>query len=295
MADLVCGKVGQTDAESVAQSQRFLQARLRSIWDSAAWRETLCLVAATVPAGAEWLLLPASVERVLKLRATGGWPLTPWEGVTVFDYSVDLFEGAGLLIGYALFAPVVHGPSRTGADAAVLLQTSGLTAAADLGRRASIELEQADGTRVTEVAVHDGTGFGFTSMGRFIVRLEKEATAGDYQAGLADGGGLGAALPATATEFPRRPRLRLVQRPSADWPVLALGKRRFPGWTNEFEAPALLNVENALIAYAMADMLERQRQYAKAQLKLQEAQGQMALLFDLERNQTACESRVVPG
>jgi hypothetical protein len=87
----------------------------------------------------------------------------------------------------------------------------------------------------------------------------------------------------------------LLRANSAPLEVLALGKRTYPGLLHDFEAPALSNVENALLAYAMADMLERQRQYAKAQLKLQEAQEQMALLHDLERHQSASETRIIPA
>ena len=49
-----------------------------------------------------------------------------------------------------------------------------------------------------------------------------------------------------------------------------------------------------VLALASADMLERQRQYGKAQAKVQEAQGQLQILLDLEKNQSANESRIVP-
>lgn len=294
-ADYVCAKVSQTDEESLAQCKRFLNARLRMIWDSALWRDSLCLATVSVAAGQNWILLPKSVERVLKLRAGSGAALPPLESALVFDYAPDLFAAAGDPLGFAVFAPVVHGPCGVDGDAFVVADGSGGSIAADAGRKAFVEIEQADGTRITENLVSDGAGFGITAAGRFIVRFNKEVTDADYQVGFSDGGPLSAPLAAGETQSPRRVRVRLVRTPAGARQVLALCKRSYPGLANDFESPALPNVDNALLAYAMADMLERQRQYAKAQLKLQEAQAQMAILHDLERNQSACESRLVPA
>lgn len=295
LADYTCAKVGQTDEDSLAQCKRFLNARLRMIWDSALWRDTLCLATVSQPAGQSWIILPVSVERVLKLRAGSGAALPPLESALVFDYSADLFETAGDPLGFAVFAPVVHGPCDGAGDAFIILEGSGGSITADAGRKAFIEVEQADGTRVAETLVSSGAGFGSAAAGRFVVRFSKEVTVADYQVGFADSTPLSAPLAAGETQAPRRARVRLVRTPAAPLEVLALCKRSYPGLTNDFESPALSNVDNALLAYAMADMLERQRQYAKAQLKLQEAQAQMAILHDLERNQSANESRLVPA
>ena len=295
LADYTCAKVGQTDEDSLAQCKRFLNARLRMIWDSALWRDSLCLATVSPAAGASWIILPASVERVLKLRAGSSAALPPLEGALVFDYAPDLFESAGDPLGFAVFAPVVHGPCGDTGDALIVTEGSGGSVAGDAGRKAFIEVEQADGTRVTETLLSGGSAFSVGSAGRFIVRFSKEVTVANYQVGFADGTPLSAPLAAEETQFPRRVRVRLVRTPTAALEALALCKRSYPGLMNDFESPALANVDNALLAYAMADMLERQRQYAKAQLKLQEAQTQMAILHDLERNQTGCESRLVPA
>jgi hypothetical protein len=287
--------VGQTDEDSLAQCQRFLNARLRMIWDSALWRDSLCLATVSLEAGASWIILPVSVERVLKLRAGAGAALPPLEGSLVFDYAPDLFEAAGDPLGFAVFAPVVHGPCGGADDGLIVTEGSGPSVARDAGRKAFIEVEQADGSRVTETLLSGGAAFGVEAAGRFIVRFSKEVTVAAYQVGFGDGTPLSAPLAPEETQFPRRARVRLVRTPPAAIEVLALCKRSYPGLTNDFESPALANVDNALLAYAMADMLERQRQYAKAQLKLQEAQTQMAILHDLERNQSACESRLVPA
>ena len=127
------------------------------------------------------------------------------------------------------------------------------------------------------------------------MRLSKEKTVGAYQAGFLDGQPLTDPLPGDETEFPRRPRIRLFRRPAEAYSVLALCKRSYPGLVHDWEAPALPNVENALLAFATADLLERQRQYGKALAKLKEAREEMALLRDLERNQSASECRIIPG
>src|SRR4051812_11140105 len=123
LADYTCAKVGQTDDDSVAQCKRFLNARLRMIWDSAAWRDTLCLANASVAAGSSWIVLPASIERVLNLRGGAGAALPPLDGASVFDYAPELFETAGEPVGFAVFAPVVHGPCVSDADTLIITQT----------------------------------------------------------------------------------------------------------------------------------------------------------------------------
>src|SRR3954470_11023797 len=125
LAEFVCAKAGQTDSDSLSQCRRFLNARLRMIWDGAAWRESLGLVSARVAPGNRWLLLPEGMDRVLKLRAAGGATLAPLEGVTVFDYAPDLFEEAGAPVAFTVFAPVVHGPTANGENSLVVTQTDG--------------------------------------------------------------------------------------------------------------------------------------------------------------------------
>src|SRR5436190_5421204 len=59
--------------------------------------------------------------------------------------------------------------------------------------------------------------------------------------------------------------------PAVNTALLIYGKRKCPGLSNDSDESLLRNCDNCIIAYAMGDMLERQRQYGKAQSKFTEA------------------------
>jgi hypothetical protein len=73
-----------------------------------------------------------------------------------------------------------------------------------------------------------------------------------------------------------------------------LGKRRFRQMRLDSDAPMIRGLDNALIAFAIGDMLERSRQYAKAAAKQQEGTELLKVAVDTETNQSAYESRVIP-
>ena len=52
--------------------------------------------------------------------------------------------------------------------------------------------------------------------------------------------------------------------------------------------------DNALLAFSEGDMLERSRQYGKAQIKFQEAASQVQIMKDLEKGQRQSISRIIP-
>ena len=60
------------------------------------------------------------------------------------------------------------------------------------------------------------------------------------------------------------------------------------------DTPALNGIDNALLAFAEGDMLERSRQYGKAQIKYQEAASQVQIMKDLENGQRQSISRIIP-
>lgn len=92
-----------------------------------------------------------------------------------------------------------------------------------------------------------------------------------------------------------RQRIRLVDIPSDSLTVRILGKRACPTFTNDLDVPALTGVDNCLLAFAHADMLERERQYGKAKLKVDNEA--LPLLEQLKANeavQQAHNLRIIP-
>lgn len=65
-------------------------------------------------------------------------------------------------------------------------------------------------------------------------------------------------------------KIKVFPTPTVNTTLFIVGKRTRPELTDSTSS-IIRNIDNALIAYATGDMLERQRQYAKAQSKFQEA------------------------
>ena len=88
-------------------------------------------------------------------------------------------------------------------------------------------------------------------------------------------------------------RLKPVPVPKTAGNVFVLGKLN---WVElaDTDTPALNGVDNALLAFAEGDMLERARQYSKAQIKYQEAASQVQIMKDLENGQRQSISRIIP-
>lgn len=80
--------------------------------------------------------------------------------------------------------------------------------------------------------------------------------------------------------------LRLFPHPTGGAPaaLIIVAKRPCPTLADG-DTPALRNVDNALLAFATGDMLERQRHYAKAQAKFQEAATHLDWMRKVESEQ----------
>jgi hypothetical protein len=80
-------------------------------------------------------------------------------------------------------------------------------------------------------------------------------------------------------------QIRLYPIPTVGTTLLFSGKMICPGLSNPSDVSAIRNIDNVLIAYAYFDMLQRQRQYAKAEQKRKEAQELEANAWNLEQQQ----------
>ena len=102
-----------------------------------------------------------------------------------------------------------------------------------------------------------------------------------------------------AAGAPVRQRIKLTQIPTSgaglqSFTVRVLGKRTAPNFTNDLDQPGLTGVENCLLAFVQADMLQRERHYAKAQSLYQEGQLLLGQLKGQEAIQQAHEQRIIP-
>lgn len=94
-------------------------------------------------------------------------------------------------------------------------------------------------------------------------------------------------LAAADTAARKRQRIRLIAIPTAALTIRVLAKLVCPALSADGDSPALTNVDNCLIAFGQSDMLERERQYAKAASKAEEG---VALLEQLKRTEVIQEA-----
>lgn len=88
-------------------------------------------------------------------------------------------------------------------------------------------------------------------------------------------------------------RFKPVPTPDAAGSMYVLGKLK---WVElgATDSPCLRGVDNALLAYAEGDMLERARQYGKAQAKFAEAAAHVQIMKDIEKGQQQSISMITP-
>jgi hypothetical protein len=80
-------------------------------------------------------------------------------------------------------------------------------------------------------------------------------------------------------------QIRLYPIPAWGVTLFFFGKMQCPGLNAETDQPAIRNIDSTLIAYATAQMLRRQRQYAKADLRYKEALELEQIAWNLEQQQ----------
>lgn len=102
-------------------------------------------------------------------------------------------------------------------------------------------------------------------------------------------------IPLATTAMPLRQRIRLVELPADSVTLRVLFKSKFPAFTDDNDICPLQSCENALIAFTAADMLQRERQYGKAQALQAEGQTLLNLLIQNETAQQANRPRLIPG
>jgi len=89
------------------------------------------------------------------------------------------------------------------------------------------------------------------------------------------------------------PRIKLLPVPLTAGTLYTLGKLKWVALTDN-DSPCLRGIDNALLCYAEADMLERGRQYAKAQAKFAEGSGHVQTMTNIEKGQQQSMSTIVP-
>jgi hypothetical protein len=157
--------------------------------------------------------------------------------------------------------------------------------------------KDATGNRLSETMLAStsipGTPSRPASQNSYASILTISKTASVYPVGVTASDGTSAQMTATQTE--------LVFTEGRLWPPLVgtgtfnVGaKLRCQPLDSDLSVPRVSRLWNALISATTAALLERQRQFAKAQVKTQEAQAIMQAAVNEEKNQAAFRQQVVP-
>lgn len=306
MAQMVCGKVRQTDAASLAKCKTYLRARYKMIAQAELWKDLVYAMTFTFDMtsetsgevfGPNWFSrdagvwhLPSSVDRVLGLRSSStGLDVT--DNYQFFKTTLDEFADTGDPVKFYVEQRVVadlRGKlAEIEVDGVVLLNGSPDNQAYKV-RYIDLDGEQQD--FVGNFVAGGGSSAAFYP--QMILSATRET--GAQSAYFALSGSEIALAAGTRTAWRTYPTIRLVPRPTADVALRALVKRKCIELEADSDAPEINGVDNCLMAFAQVDMYERARQMGKAQLKGQEA---LALLQQLKLVAVAHEStrmQIVP-
>jgi hypothetical protein len=307
LASYVCSKVRATDANSIALCKSYLSARFQMIWDSELWRDSLVFVTTTLdPANANnnfgldsqgiWLLPPIADKVVAVRDHNRAYSVVSAE--EYFQTDLDEFGVQGTAVSFYHLASCV---AAVGTPGIFCQQSSSAEAGGTSGNVRGIRSDPAlpagyptafDGATNITNGAQALDAWNWSE----ITSFTKGVTVGNVSLGLSVGAVLTplVVLQPGDTAAPKRCRIQLVETPMAAVNLRALVKRTMQPFVNDQDTPKIRGLDNALIAFAQADMLQEQRQYAKAQALTLEAG---TLLIDAKKGevyQQAASPRIVP-
>lgn len=285
LTNLVCLKCHRTDDQSRTEAQAYIKARYEMMWDSRLWRDSLGLLTVTAPA-TQTIIMPALAARVVSARWGDVTTLQNEQLGTMFYLDPAKFDTIGQPASFSIIAPsaveVAPGGQKLSLfssddNAAYTVTVRGLLGNTDQTERVTLSGQSSIPT---------------TNDYDQILSLSKDSEEYDLFVENEDGDTL---LSLETWETSRaHQRLHFHSTPDASDSLLILYKRKLKPLVNDSDATEISGIDNALLSASIADMLEGQRQYAKAQLKAGEASSLAKTAVDLEQNQSANIIRMVP-
>jgi hypothetical protein len=297
MADLVCDKIGKSDATSLALCKRFIDRRYQLIYDSALWRDTLDI--RSVETDQPYVWFDSDVGRVLAIRSGSDTEMSYGESSHLFRTDPSIFERTGTPVHFTHLPPAASPLFDYNTTTSIIAYSS---SAEDVGVELRVRpgrtLNLVLGPGPDETVVLNGTApVSLVGSAQYYEMASKPVTVGTVTLAPAYGfdDGLLGNLDLGPNETHKvYPRVRIYPTPTTDTTLLCLCKLRRNALIDPLDAPILGNCEDAIMHLAQADMLERFRQYAKAEIKKQEARVELDKMRDLEKNQSAHITRIIP-
>lgn len=286
MADFITTKLGKTDTASISLCKGYIRKRYEMIYNAEQWRDTLGIV--SFNATSNLLIVPYPIEYIVAARWNDRQIMPVDEG-TLFQIDPNVFERVGTPTRYSDLTPV---GVATLPSSEVVKAVS--TSVSDTAVKILIRGELAGVEKTETLTLNGTTNVIGTNTFDIIYTLSKDTSIGTVTVN----GNVSNNTLVTLwdVEHERKyPRIRLHEQPTdMTKTILAMGKRKIRQLTDDRDTPMIRSIDNALIAFATADMLERERQYSKAQLKIQEASGIMESLRGLHTYQTGNITQIIP-
>lgn len=308
MAAFVCNKVRHTDSVSVTRCKEFLNARYTMVYDSELWRASLfCTYASAGENGVYFL--PDTVDSLVAVRADDRYLRTEqFEQFFRIDY--NLFSDTGNAYQFSILQRCVWDRSFANASTSTeYINGNTIKIASD---------DSGDLTTVCKVTYIDSQGrlnIVDKQIGHFngssisggetvdfvfrIISITKPVTAGTCTVWFNVNGSATAFSTSSYsvgrpeyTNFPQVQPFQVVG--STAETLLCLFKVKCPGLPSDNSVSIIPSLDNCLMAFAQADMLERERQYGKAQICVAEGGALLNEAKKSEVYEQAYSARVVP-
>lgn len=288
LSDIICRTVGKTDSASVALCKDFARARYQMIFNSSNWRESELTLSISVAAGQSEAIIPHEMERVKAARWSDDTTLWPVEMSNLMESDPGVFDRTGTPNRFAELGTVGVATAPGGSVITVVSSS-----AADTGLTVSIRGE-VGATEYQETLTLNGTTTvtGTIAWDRIFV-IGKPETAGTITVRNSASTVLVALWPFERAR--QHCRLYLQEKPLEADTLFVVGKRRARELWLDSDVPILRNIDQALMAYTMSDMLIYARQYTKADSKLQDGHAQLAIMRNLDSEQGARMFQIVPA
>ena len=270
IANQICGKMFKTDATSLAACKGFIRFRYQMLYDGYLWKDSLLL--SSVLADSSTLVMPKEVGLIVGVRWGDATTLDPVEFSFLLRNDPGAFERTGSPAKMSTLQAI--GINRTIPTAERLSLVSSSTS--DTAITFLIRGELAGVEQVEQVTLNGTTVVTTTQSFDVVWTASKPETTGTVTMTGFTSGTTYLTLWSDDVEL-KYQRLRLFDIPTdLTKSLLILGKRRFRGLTKDQDTSIIQALDPILLAFGEADMLERARQYGKAQGKITEANS---LLF----------------
>jgi len=291
LAAVICGKLNQTEPDDVALCKTFLKLRFKLIWQAALWKDSLFEYTQTLTSqnyvlGNTWipsvstLVLPPIFTLVVAVR-NDRRRLGVESSEHFYRMDFDSFTATGDPTQFRLLSPVAM---QFNAAVSILIFAT--------FQDKTATLDYLDDT--AGQVVRFGPAALVPALQITTSRLDTFRKQ-DMQVTFADASGpIFLQLTAASTGLPLRQRLQLIGQVPDGTVIRVLGKTAPPTFTADDDTPALTGVENCLIAFGLADMLESIRQFGKATTKQAEAVQLLDQLKGEQVLQQAHHKRLVP-